>query len=322
MNSKYNVLIIGAGNIGASFDTPETVEVLTHAHAFKKHERFKLLGFVDANEEKARSASLLWGSKSYPSVEEAFSKEKIDVVCVAVPDEHHYAILKKLSTLPLQVIFAEKPITKTLDQAKDIVQVLNDRRISTVVNYTRRFVPEFEKIRHAIEDGTYGEFLTGTGYYGKGIVHNGSHLVDLVRYFIGEIDSVGYVSSISDFYPDDESVAAILTIKKDKSFFLQYADCNNYTMFELDMFFKMKRIRISDLGFKVEEYDVKESKVFKGFKNIVRTTESNTSFSNALYNAADNIYAHLSQGQDLKCSAEDAYKTLQTCLQIKESAKR
>ena len=31
---KYNVVIIGSGNIGAFYDEPGSEQILTHAHAF------------------------------------------------------------------------------------------------------------------------------------------------------------------------------------------------------------------------------------------------------------------------------------------------
>lgn len=319
VKTQYNVLIIGAGNIGAFFDTPVSKNILTHAHAFKKHKGFNLLGFIDVDETKARKAAQLWKCRSFKNIDAAFSSERIDVACVAAPDDYHYDILKELSGFPLKIVFAEKPLAKTITEAKKIMRIYKEKKIDMIVNYSRHFVPEFEKIKADIADGDYGEYLTGTGYYGKGIIHNGSHLIDLLRYFIGEIKKIKPVSGVSDFYRDDKSVSAVLFFENSRPFFLQYADCRKYSMFEIDMLFEKKRIRIYDLGFKIEEYSIRDSKTFKGYKNIVKTSETNSAFSNALYNAAENIYKHLSEGQVLKCTAEDGYLALETCIRIKEA---
>ena len=45
----YNVLIVGAGNIGSGYDNPNSIEFLTHAHAFVNHDGFNLIGFVEPN---------------------------------------------------------------------------------------------------------------------------------------------------------------------------------------------------------------------------------------------------------------------------------
>lgn len=318
---KFNALIVGAGNIGAFFDNPESEKILTHAHAFTKHAGFKLIGFFDKDIKKAEKAANIWGCNVFESINEAFSSEIIDVVSVAVPDEYHYTVLKEISKFQVKVVFAEKPLTKTVDEAKEIVQIFKDKNIDVIVNYSRRFVPEFEKIKKEIDRGIYGEYLTGTGYYGKGIIHNGSHLIDLLRYFIGEIDTIKPICSISDFYSDDKSISAVLTFENNRPFFVQTADCRKYTIFEIDILFERKRIRIYDSGFKIEEYDIQGNKIFKGYKNIVKTAEIDTSLHNALYNAAENIYNHLIEGQNLKCNIGDAYKTLNTSIKIKESIK-
>lgn len=315
----FNVLVIGAGNIGAFFDSPESDNVLSHAHAFTKHEGFNLVGFVDKDMDKAGKAASVWGVKAFGNINDAFEKENIDVVVVAVPDDLHYLVLKELSGYPVKVIFAEKPITKSVFEAEEILRTFRGRDIGIAVNYTRRFVPEFEKIRDNIQKGSFGEYLTGTGYYGKGLLHNGSHLLDLLMFFIGDIKEIMPVSSLEDFYADDKSIAAVLTFDNGNNFFLQHVDCRNFTMFEMDMLFEKKRIRIYDLGFKVEEYDVLESSVFGGYRNIIKTDDYGTSLEKAMYNAAGNIYRNLSEGQGLKCTAEDGYRALKVSMAIKES---
>jgi predicted dehydrogenase len=319
---KFNALIVGAGNIGAFFDSPDREKILTHAHAYTNHAGFNLIGFFDKDIKKAQKAADIWGCNAFESINEAFSSEIIDVVSVAVPDEYHYTVLNEISKFPIKVIFAEKPLTKTVNEAKEIVQIFKEKNIDVIVNYSRRFVPEFERIKNNIEKRIYGDYLTGTGYYGKGIIHNGSHLIDLLRYLIGEIDTIKSISSVSDYYSDDESVSAVLTFENNKPFFIQYIDCRKYTIFEIDILFERKRIRIFDSGFKIEEYDIQENKIFKGYKNIVKNAEIDTSLHNALYNAAENIYKHLIEGQNLKCNIEDGYKTLQTSIKIKESIKQ
>ncbi len=319
MHSKqYNVLIIGAGNIGALFDRPGSDLILTHAHAFTEHPGFNLTGFYDIDIQKSQNAGNIWNCAAFRSIEEAFSK-KIDVVCIAVPDEYHYDILKRVLDFQARLIFTEKPLTRTEEEAEEIIKISRDRKIDVMVNYSRRFVPEFEKIKNEIEQGIYGEYLTGTGYYGKGIMHNGSHLIDLLRHLIGEISAIHPVSSIQDFYPDDKSISAVLTFDNNKPFFLQYVDCRTYTIFELDILFEKKRIRIFDSGFRFEVYDVLKSTIFKDYKNIEKTAQIESSLNRAIYNAAENIYKYLIEGEKIKCNIEDGYKTLLTSIHIKKS---
>ena len=77
MNNKvFNVLIIGAGQIGSGFDNPESKLVLTHANAFTKHNGFNIIGFVDSNKLVADKAAKKWSVLSFSSIEESLIHQK------------------------------------------------------------------------------------------------------------------------------------------------------------------------------------------------------------------------------------------------------
>jgi hypothetical protein len=190
-----------------------------------------------------------------------------------------------------------------------------------VVNYSRRFVPEFERMRNDIHHGIYGSYVSGTGIYGKGINHNGSHLIDLLRYFIGEIQDSHLIDYSFDFYDDDPSASVILTLDNNKKFYLQHIDCNLFSIFEIDMFFEKKRIRMQNSGFVMESYDVTGSNIFAGYKNIVKTEENRTSLGKAMYYAVKNIYDFLTEGAVIKCSGFDGYKAVEVSADIVKKTK-
>jgi predicted dehydrogenase len=316
-NRIFNVLIIGAGNIGAGFDSPDNSRILTHAHAFSKHPGFRLVGFLDSDLSKAQKAASVWGGKAFRSVKDAFNDGEIDIVAVAVPDELHYSVLMEIGELPIKAVLAEKPLARKTEEALEIYNHFSKRSVPVCVNYTRRFVSEFDQIKNNISSGHYGEFQTGTGYYGKGILHNGSHLVDLVRFLIDEITDCKPLERISDFYQDDPTVSAKLSLRNGRSFFLRAIDCRNYTVFEADFFFAGKRIRILDSGSKVEEFDVCDNPVFKGYKSMVKTKENSTSLDNAMYSLVNNMHENLTSKIPLKCTAEDGLRAVQICNRLR-----
>jgi len=307
---NYNVLIIGAGNIGALYDSPESEYVLTHAHAFSKTPGFSLVGFVDTDLERAQSAAKRWNTQAFTSIETAFAYAPIDIICVAVPDEFHYAVLRHVAQFPIKLVFAEKPLTQTLSEAEEIRTLYKKNNISLALNYIRRFVPEFSMLKNNIQMGKYGRFITGTAYYGKGFLHNGSHLLDTLRFLLGEIDRITINDQIADFYVDDPTVTAKLSFSGGAHFFLQAVPCNFYTIFELDFLFEKGRVRIVDSGFKIEEYAVRKDPIFNGYQDLALYAAFQTSLGMALRYAAKNIYDHLSHKTPLLCSLEDGYQLL------------
>jgi len=144
MNSRYNALIIGAGRMGAFFDSPkDKSKILTHAHAYTNHDGFNLVGFYDINPTKASNAAKRWGTKSFKSIAEAFHKNKIDIVSVAVPDQFHFSTLVEIIKYRPKIVFVEKPLTTSEFYTEKIVKLYKKFRIPLLVNYSRRFIPEF-----------------------------------------------------------------------------------------------------------------------------------------------------------------------------------
>ncbi len=310
----YKVLIIGAGNIGAFFDNPSSKNILTHAHAFLNHKGFKLIGFVNTSHQKAQKAAMIWGGKAFTTIEQAMISEKIDVASVAVPDVNHYQVLKQLSQFPVKLIFAEKPFTTNLNDALEIIGLCRSKNISLAVNYTRRFVPEFRELKKMIAEKKFGEFVTGTGYYGKGLLHNGSHLIDLLRMLLGKVEIIQKFDSFLDDTVEDPSISAKLTINKVRNFYMLAVNSNFYSIFELDLFFEKKRVRIINSGLEIEISDIQKSQTFNNYKTLTKTNLIHTSLYNALCFAVQNINDHLTNQKKLLCTGSDAFKTMKICL--------
>lgn len=313
----YNVLIIGAGQIGAFFDRPGDSQVLTHAHAFTLHPGFNLLGFADSNPVQAQKAAAIWGGEAFRDWKEAWQKHVVDVVCLAVPDDYHYIFLKDLAGKNSRIVFAEKPLVQTISEAEEIRNLYAASPVALQVNYTRRFVPEIIKLSEQVKQGRYGKLISGNAYYGKGLLHNGSHLLDLLTAMLGEIKEATVMTAVEDYYKDDPTLSAVLEYEGGGRICIQAADCRAYTVFEIDLLFEKKRIRLVEAGFRIEEYDISENPLFAGYRNLVLKRETATTLDKSLYYAASNIYEYLQWGWPLLCTLEDGCRVVQLCQELK-----
>ncbi|HNW25904.1 MAG TPA: Gfo/Idh/MocA family oxidoreductase [Candidatus Gastranaerophilaceae bacterium] len=300
----YNALIIGAGQIAGGYDSPQDESVLTHAHAYSKHKGFNLLGFYDVDFSKASEMAKKWGVKAFKSLDEVGS---VDVISICSPDSFHLASLKETLKLNPKLIFLEKPLSDNLYEAKEILEI--SKKIPILVNYSRRFVPEIQELAKTAKGGAFGEFLYGVGYYGKGFIHNGSHMTNLLDLLVGKITKVDIVHEFEDFYPNDKTKTAILSFDCNK-FTMKGIDCRNYTIFELDLFFEKSRVRILDSGNKLEIYEVKESGNYAGYKNLILKEVINTELNLAMLHAVENIYRHLENNEPLKSTVEKAFEAI------------
>lgn len=321
MGQKFNVLIIGTGQIGAFNDKPKSANVISHAHAFSQHKGFRLVGFVDEDLKKAQAASKIWGGRSFRNLREALTSSKIDLAVVSTPDITHYSILKRLVNYPLRLVLTEKPLTHDYKTSKMITEIYRRKKIALAVNLTRRFVPEFGKLKKEISKDTFGKFITGTGYYGKGIIHNGIHLIDLLRYLIGELKSSDSYGRIIDYDARDPSISAILSFKNGGKFLLQAVDSRLYSIFEIDLLFEKGRININDALFEARISGVGTNKTFKGFRNLKLKEKLKLSQNKGLSFVADNIYQFLTMGAKLNCESREALKSLKFCEKVRKSLK-
>ena len=311
---KYKVVIIGAGRIGAFFDTPESDAVLTHAHAFFQAEQFQLVGFFDSVKENAQKAAERWKVSCFESLEAAL--EVAEVVCCTVPDAYHYELLKKIADYPnIKLVFGEKPITENVQQAEEICALYQNKKIPLQINYSRRFLEEFWKLKKEIP--MYGKLLKGCGYYGKGILHNGSHMLDLIRNLLGEIKGVESLGRVYDCYEKDPSVDVKLQVAG-SDVYLHSVDCRAVTIFELDLLFEKARVRILDGGAKIEIYSVQPSLIYEGYYNYKRTDTMVVNYDKTFTNAVNNIYEYLECGKDLLCPMEQAKEILEICCELQK----
>lgn len=307
----YRVLIIGAGKIGAMFDKPGDKKILTHAHGFSESPYFELTGFYDVNSQKAEEAARRWGVVAFPTLETAM--KDIDVVCCCVPDEYHYATLKQIRQFPVKLVVTEKPLARTSEEAAQIQEMYQN--LPCLVNYSRRFLKEFQELKEEIP--AFGKFLRGTGYYGKGILHNGSHMIDLLCYLLGSIEKIESSNhAIHDFFEEDPSCDVELLIGGGR-FMMNAIDCSVATIFELDLFFSKARIRILESGVRIEKYRVQESDTYAGYYNYVLQEEKLVDYSNAIVGLVENVRQHLEQKKPLNCGLEEGRAVLDCCLKIR-----
>ena len=65
-----------------------------------------------------------------------------------------------------------------------------DRRCALIVNYMRRFEPGSMEVRRMIRTKEMGEIFKGVAWYSKGLLNNGSHFIDLLRFWLGDVTGV------------------------------------------------------------------------------------------------------------------------------------
>ncbi len=305
----FQALVIGAGKIGAFYDSPSSKTVLTHAAAYQSHSQFNLGGIVDVDFSKARRAARIWGTSAFDSLDKAFRVVRPDVVSVCVPTELHAAVVKKIVSLGSPFVVLEKPITSRWSESVAVAQLVKRRRLACLVNYSRRFDPVMADVKKAIVKGKWGRFISGFMTYSKGFRNNGSHVINLLQYLLGGVSSGVVTKKVFDFKKEDPSLGGTLFFSRGGDVHLIPIDERAYSHWEGQLFFEKGRIGISRFGFNLSLDSVQKDARYPGYKELARTRTIKTELDESLLEALSQISRYFSKGNPHESSIQSALET-------------
>lgn len=317
-----SVLIIGCGNIAGGFDAAGSGTVLTHAGAYCRQGGFRLAGCVDPDAGRRSDFQQRWGVEhTYASLPEALgSGRRYDVISICSPTPQHAAHLDMVLRAAPRLVFCEKPLAAEIGEATALVAACRDADILLAVNYTRRWDPEISAFKSALERGVWGPVRSAVGYYNKGLLNNGSHMVDLLQHLLGplELQAVGAVQY--DHSAEDPTVPALLATTNATPVHLATGAAGDYALFELQVVTAKGVVAIEQGGFCWRERMVRESPRFAGYHDIGDDTQRPGGYARAMLGAVTNIHEALTQGAELASTGETALAAQTICDQIRQRA--
>jgi predicted dehydrogenase len=162
----YRAAIVGAGRIGTEFQD-------SHARAYHVNPNTELLAIFDKRFNKAYEAAMKWEVPVMGDQYWGIGELGIDIVSICTPPQTHLEIVKDMlmCNQGLQAIYCEKPITIDLDEAKEMIALCREANVLLQINHQRRFGrPTFT--------------------FSRGIFNTGTHMVDMLRQYFGEVMEV------------------------------------------------------------------------------------------------------------------------------------
>jgi predicted dehydrogenase len=308
---RYRVALIGAGQIAAGYDKPGDAAILTHAHAIARNQRLEGVAIVDVDAERARTAGALWGIPSVPDLP-AVLATRPDIVVVATPTASHDDVLRTLLTAPPRVVLCEKPLTASAAQSSEIVARYADLGVGLAISHQRRFDPCVIELKRRLATGELGRPLAGAVWYSKGILHNGSHAVDLLRYLFGEVRHMAARRGVRDHGDADATVAGTLTFA-DVTVELIAGDERCFSLFEVDLLFAEARYRFLQSGMVLERAEVRPDPLFSGYRELHEVASEASGLPTALAGRLQNLVDFLDKRAALAGTGADAIETQLVC---------
>jgi len=194
--------------------------------------------------------------------------------------------------------------------------------ILLAVNYTRRWDAEVLKLQADMQAGRWGLLRTVVGYYNKGILNNGSHMVDLLHLLVGPMAIVKVGKPIDDFFANDPTVPVWLEGPQGIPVLLACGHAEDYAVFELQLVFAQGMLTMEEGGLFWRERRTLDSKAFKGYRMLDAGVRRDGQYPGAMLNAVDNIYRAVKQDDSLACTGESALAAQCVCEQIKLNARQ
>ncbi|MFE4706851.1 Gfo/Idh/MocA family oxidoreductase [Peribacillus simplex] len=154
MTENIRLAVLGLGRLG----TIHAENLVNHINGVQ------LACVVDPLEGRAEQvAKELKIERWAKDPNEVFQDQTINGVIITTPTSTH-AELVKLAAQNKKHIFVEKPITRTLDEASEVIRVIKENNVLCQVGFMRRFHPDFVEAKKRIEAGEIGKPLYFKGF--------------------------------------------------------------------------------------------------------------------------------------------------------------
>jgi len=186
MGNKYRAGIIGCGQIGKQ-----------HARGYKTVEEIELAAVADPVERARKAVQEDYEVPNvYADFREMLETENLDLVSVCTWHLLHAENTITAAEYSPKGIICEKPMTVSLKSADEMIEACDKRGIKLAIGHQRRFYHSWTKARELIQKGAIGQPLMVTAKSGEGLLNCGTHVVDAMRYLMGDPETDWVMSAV------------------------------------------------------------------------------------------------------------------------------
>lgn len=258
MNTKdkpFGVGIIGCGLIGQK-----------RAKAMGRGG--KLVACADLDTDRAESLARTSHAKAYRDWRELVCSPVVDVVIVATLHDS-LAEITRTAVEAGKHVLVEKPAARKAAELEPVMEAAAKHGVKVHVGFNHRYHRSLRKAKELVNSQVLGELMFVRARYGHGarigydrewradpvlsgggeLIDQGPHLIDLARWFLGEITEVqGFAHTYFwDMPVDDNGFMLLKTAKKQAAFL--HVSCTEWkNLFSMEIFGNLGKLDLSGLG--------------------------------------------------------------------------
>ncbi|MBC2715070.1 MAG: Gfo/Idh/MocA family oxidoreductase [Desulfobacteraceae bacterium] len=189
---KIRAAVVGVGYLGKF-----------HAEKYAKMDNVELVGVVDTHKAQAGEIAGNVGTTPFSDYRDLFGR--VDAVSIAVPTPLHFEIGKAFLEHDIDVLI-EKPITTTVEEADELIEISDRKNLVFQVGQLERFNPAVTAVQHIVDHpifiesnrlGIYKERGTDVSVVLDLMIHDIDIILNFVRSGIKYCHAMG-ASVVSD----------------------------------------------------------------------------------------------------------------------------
>jgi predicted dehydrogenase len=196
MSTQLRFALVGAGAIAQTYEA-----------AFRDLDVARIAAVCDVNKVAADALAERAGCKSYATVESLLRHAQFDAAVVCTPPATHEAVTISLLERGKHVL-CEKPLATTVPAAWRMLEAASRGKALLTMASKFRYVEDVRKAHDLMLAGTVGELVSIENAFtarvdmrnrwnsnpavsgGGVLIDNGTHAVDILRYFLGNLRDV------------------------------------------------------------------------------------------------------------------------------------
>jgi predicted dehydrogenase len=194
--NKLKFALIGTGGIAQ-----------TYAQAFQQSSCCTLAAVADINQDSAKAFAEPFGAKAFDNYQTLAENTELDAVIIATPPNTHPEIAMYFMRRGVHVL-CEKPLCLTVAEAKAMIETAETSGVTFTMATKFRYCEDVVKAKAILTSGVLGEIVQFENAFtakvdmskrwnsdreiagGGVLIDNGTHSVDIIRYFLGAITDV------------------------------------------------------------------------------------------------------------------------------------
>lgn len=149
-NEKLNIGVIGCGGMANTH-----MEALL---AMQQSDNVRIAAVCDIYTKRLEKAKELTGAQAFRNYKELLQEKDIDYVLIATPEHWHYQMTLDAISAGKH-IYVEKPMTHTIEQAKEITEKIEASKLKLQVGVQGMSDDSYETAHKMIQEGVLGKVV-------------------------------------------------------------------------------------------------------------------------------------------------------------------